>query len=645
MPNRSLQVGLFVIVTLALSGAASAQSVTLDIGERGVVESPYIFGAEPSDLLRMPISNDVLGELFAPEWAAGVAPFNAEIAEQVLERRSGLRPEAETVARAAIARARGDLDGAAELLMAVGIPDFEERWCTAAEVLLVPETPRTNPIERLEAMWDAICDDSVRPSSRHSDEILVMVADRAFRSLDRGEALEMLEHGLDRVDLHSEAWCEVSISYARTLERVGRQAEADLVIDEVVANCAHSPNAHIRALYNRMVAGAEAGSGRTTREFGEQILSLYPDRSHADDVLFWMAVEDGDRAVELAQRAIEEFPDGDMVGRLILLAADELEGMDRVSFLGEIANSAWHDPAYQTAGRLELELARTCDPEANPGCDCSWFRALVDRYPYAYTVTMAQRDPDLLECDVMTPTIDASSTLEVDVDDEHLAEALSAWIALGAYGPALEAIEAVEPMTDELRWLAAGLQAAMGDTFESHGSIRWGIYGWERDTPLSDGARWRIGYPAPHVSEVEFAVEESGVDPATIYAIMREESAFRPAVQSHAGARGLMQLMPATARENAGYIGERYRLRYLDDPAFNIRLGANVLRRGFASFGDDLARVSAGYNAGRGRVRQWDDRRGDEEDVDWIEAIPFTETRNYVRRVLQSERVYAMWLP
>jgi len=129
-------------------------------------------------------------------------------------------------------------------------------------------------------------------------------------------------------------------------------------------------------------------------------------------------------------------------------------------------------------------------------------------------------------------------------------------------------------------------------------------------------------------------------------AIARRESEFDPAVTSGAGARGLMQLMPATAQAVARELDIRYsRDRLLTEPAFNARLGTAYLDELLEIFDGNMVMTAAGYNAGPGRPLRWmdrfgDPRGGDVDIVDWIEHIPFDETRNYVMRVAESLPIY-----
>ncbi|MGB5485480.1 transglycosylase SLT domain-containing protein [Parasphingorhabdus sp.] len=131
-----------------------------------------------------------------------------------------------------------------------------------------------------------------------------------------------------------------------------------------------------------------------------------------------------------------------------------------------------------------------------------------------------------------------------------------------------------------------------------------------------------------------------------IHAITRQESQFAQGAISHAGARGLMQLMPGTAREQSGKANLSYNLSSLtDDPQYNIRLGSGYIGRMMDYYGGSYPLAVAAYNAGPGNVNKWirangDPRMGGIDWVKWIEDIPISETRNYVKRVLENAVVY-----
>jgi soluble lytic murein transglycosylase len=135
------------------------------------------------------------------------------------------------------------------------------------------------------------------------------------------------------------------------------------------------------------------------------------------------------------------------------------------------------------------------------------------------------------------------------------------------------------------------------------------------------------------------------------HAITRQESSFDRAAVSHAGARGLMQLMPGTARETAGKLGLSYDFsRLTSDPSYNMTLGTSYLSTLLDQWGGSVPLAVASYNAGTGNVRKWvrdngDPRMPGTDVVRWIEEIPFSETRNYVQRVLENAVVYDLLSP
>jgi len=151
-------------------------------------------------------------------------------------------------------------------------------------------------------------------------------------------------------------------------------------------------------------------------------------------------------------------------------------------------------------------------------------------------------------------------------------------------------------------------------------------------------------YPLSAIPEFEPVGDE--VEPAMVYAIARQESAFNPRAVSSAGARGLMQLMPATAKRTAKRFGVGFDLdRLVADPSYNAKLGSAHLGELMEDWKGSHILAFASYNAGGGNVKKWIDAYGDPRKphvdlVDWIERIPFYETRNYVQRVMENLTVY-----
>jgi soluble lytic murein transglycosylase len=152
--------------------------------------------------------------------------------------------------------------------------------------------------------------------------------------------------------------------------------------------------------------------------------------------------------------------------------------------------------------------------------------------------------------------------------------------------------------------------------------------------------------PRAYFPVVDMVPDGLAVSRALALSIARRESEFNPVVVSPAGARGLMQVMPGTADLMATKLGKPYVLGDLTrDPAYNVVLGAGYLAQLVEEFGTSIALIASGYNAGPGRPRRWITEFGDPraegvDIVDWVETIPFSETRTYVMRVVESLVIY-----
>ncbi|UJQ39036.1 transglycosylase SLT domain-containing protein [Aeromonas caviae] len=150
-----------------------------------------------------------------------------------------------------------------------------------------------------------------------------------------------------------------------------------------------------------------------------------------------------------------------------------------------------------------------------------------------------------------------------------------------------------------------------------------------------------LRFPLPLKRTFSQMAQERTMNTSLLYAISRQESALYPLAQSPVGARGLMQLMPATARETAGKLGVPYRNeQQLFDPAMNIRLGSAYLKRLLDVYDGNRILAAAAYNAGPGRVKRWREQSENKPMDVWVESIPYRETRNYVQNVLSFDLIY-----
>ncbi len=172
---------------------------------------------------------------------------------------------------------------------------------------------------------------------------------------------------------------------------------------------------------------------------------------------------------------------------------------------------------------------------------------------------------------------------------------------------------------------------------------RWG---WHDRAILTLGRTGHLDdlelrFPLAFHEPVVRQAQQQAIDPAWVFAVMRQESAFSPDAHSPAGAMGLMQLLPRTARQVARKTNTRYRShRQLYNADLNIRLGSAYLRRLLDQLDEHPALATAAYNAGPHRVKKWLPENSDMPSDVWIESVPFRETRNYLKRVFAYTAIY-----
>jgi len=162
--------------------------------------------------------------------------------------------------------------------------------------------------------------------------------------------------------------------------------------------------------------------------------------------------------------------------------------------------------------------------------------------------------------------------------------------------------------------------------------------------PLDQAPRryWEMLFPLPWRADLERDARAQGLDPNLLAGLIRQESEFNPGAQSHANAWGLTQVQPATARQVARRLGMKaFAPRQLFQPAVSLKIGAAYFKAMLAQHSGDLPQTLAAYNAGPNRLAQWlawGIRY--REPAEFIETIPFTETRDYVQAVMRNREMY-----
>jgi soluble lytic murein transglycosylase len=158
------------------------------------------------------------------------------------------------------------------------------------------------------------------------------------------------------------------------------------------------------------------------------------------------------------------------------------------------------------------------------------------------------------------------------------------------------------------------------------------------DVPM---AYWQLVFPRPYWGDLEANAKANGLDPFLVASLIRQESEFNPVAVSRANAYGLMQLLPSTAKSIARKQGDRhFATSDLLNPIINLRLGTIDLRKSIDRYNGQVEYALAAYNAGDAPIHQWISTNNYKDIAEWVESIPYTETREYVQGILRNREVY-----
>jgi len=290
---------------------------------------------------------------------------------------------------------------------------------------------------------------------------------------------------------------------------------------------------------------------------------------------------------------------------------------------------------FPTSPRTAAQLYWAAKARMRRGMDAhALLGTLARRFPYAY---YGQRAREIISAP--TPMWPPGPTA-VRLSDDHVATAVEELAALGFDADAADLAGALAARSSDpqMSRMAAWLRARMGEYARSVASaepiVRQALYGGG----VADREAWMLAYPLAYWPDVQRGAQAAGVDPYLILAVMREESRFDPDVVSLAGAVGLLQLLPSTA---SGVAGSTLGPQDLKDPGVNIHTGTRFLAGLLRRFNGDVVLALAAYNAGPAAARRFARLPRADPDV-FIESLPFSETRAYVQRVLQSYGIYRL---
>jgi soluble lytic murein transglycosylase len=362
------------------------------------------------------------------------------------------------------------------------------------------------------------------------------------------------------------------------------------------------------------------------------------------------AVEDTDpaRALELLRKVERQSADPMLAvqARWSLAWADVRTGADEAALarLDLLADGPSTDIEVQRARYWRgVVRARGANPLTKEAGEVQ-LRALAERVPLSYYGLLAAErvGAPVTEKDFLGPRL---------VETEPAPLRRARWLIDGGF-PEVAQDELVSfadetRLAREQRIALARLFYRTGDPHRAQQLIQNG-FGSALEQGIDPVWRdaWELAWPRAFRASVTGADQEFSFDPALVYAVMREESEYRPEVSSPAGALGLMQLIPPTANRIADQLGMTgFEPARLFDPALNIRFGTFYLRSLVERFAGSRPLAIASYNAGPEAVTRWLDSAGAQPADVFVDSVPYGETRRYLRRVLRSYRVYRALYP
>lgn len=290
------------------------------------------------------------------------------------------------------------------------------------------------------------------------------------------------------------------------------------------------------------------------------------------------------------------------------------------------------------------------DEESSPAKAAAYYLTVKNTYlHYFYAQQAAQhlaelgnvKPAEMPQLDAIEPETVPALTDDVPEDDPHVIRAkLLANAGLNEY--ISPEIQAAEGSSEWGAFAEAAIYTSYGETYKAMRVMKRALP-FYTSAPLESIplAYWRILFPQAYWSQIEAESAKNNLDPYMVASLIRQESEFNPTVISYANAYGLMQLLPSVGTEMAKQEGIRhFNHDELLNPSINIRLGTRYLRQLLNNVGDRPEYAFAAYNAGENRVTDWKSI-GSYRDMDeFVESIPFTQTRDYVQAIIRNETIY-----
>jgi soluble lytic murein transglycosylase len=479
--------------------------------------------------------------------------------------------------------------------------------------------------------------------------------------------------GLDR-DLE----CKARFHRAQSVWKQRNRPRAAPLFDDAEAACYRSTNRdlHAKALYQGARCHATMGDRAGALARYARVEAEHPDHSYADDSRIReaeLATDAGDdaTAVTILAEVPKRYPKGDLLNealwRLAFTAWRQGKDAEALRWLDENLRLVPHEDIWYAEGRALYWKARVLERTGKPAEARTFYERAVREYPLSvYALLGLQRigaaDADAEKALVTSlrggihdvprwtfqarPLFGDPAFLRA-VELARMGQGGDARRELARLGLATSAekhigVKGGAGEDEDLLWITAILLDRGGSWAASHSIPRYGVMRYRLEYPQALGeAKWKIAYPRAYPALVAKNAKANALPEWLQLAIMREESAFSPRTESFANAIGLTQMIIKTAKRFAN--GANVTRDLLMDPAKNVEIGSRFLGFLWKHFSAVPPLTIAGYNAGEAAVDKWLGERGNLAMDEFMETIPYDETRNYTKRVLASYFAYS-WL-
>jgi soluble lytic murein transglycosylase len=476
--------------------------------------------------------------------------------------------------------------------------------------------------------------------------------------------------------LDADLECKARFHRAQSVWKQRQRTRGAPLFDEAEAACARAGNKdlHAKALYQGARCFASAGNRDAAMAHYARVEAEHADHSYADDARVRaaeLATDAGDEATaaKLLAEVPTRYPKADMLNEALwrLAFSSWRAGRDdeALRWLDENLRLVPREEIWYAEGRVQYWKGRVFEKRGKSGDARTWYERAVREYPLSVYALLSLSRLKALDPAAQKTLV---TSLRKGLHD------VPAWSfpARALYGDAgfLRAVElarmgqgsdarremnklglvtvaekrstAARAEDEDLIWITSTLLDRGGVWNASHSLPRYGVTSYKLAYPKGIGeAKWKLSYPRAFPALVAKNTKANQLPEALQLAIMREESAFSPRIESFANAIGLTQMLVRTAKRFAN--GANVTREVLQDPAKNLELGARFLGFLWKHFDAAAPLAIAGYNAGEGAVDRWLGERGDLAMDEFMETIPFDETRNYTKRVLASYFTYS-WL-